>query len=156
MYLDSYSAGERLRRLKQRARASAKREARHDRRRYKRAAAPNGVAVGSGDDVALSLDRRRAPRCAVASTELLLRRIGGFNFEVSLSDVSTGGCRVELVEACEPGEDVITRFPDLEALGAWVRWTSGMMAGVEFIRPIHPAVFDALLTRLASDLPPRA
>jgi hypothetical protein len=149
MYLDSYSAGERLRRLKQRARASAKREARHDRRRYKRAAAPNGVAVGSGDDVALSLDRRRAPRCAVASTD-------GFNFEVSLSDVSTGGCRVELVEACEPGEDVITRFPDLEALGAWVRWTSGMMAGVEFIRPIHPAEFDALLTRLASDLPPRA
>lgn len=104
-------------------------------------------------DEALTLDRRSAARWSVPGFQLLVRRIGGFSFDLELENVSTSGCRVEMVEECATGEDVITRFPQLEPLGGWVRWTLGTTAGVEFIRPIHPAVFDALLARLGTGDP---
>lgn len=94
------------------------------------------------------LDRRASKRSALSGPELLVRRIGGFNFQAGLKDASTDGCQIELIEECEIGEDVIARFPQLEPLGAWVRWTQGPTCGIEFMRSIHPAVFQALLTRL--------
>jgi hypothetical protein len=94
------------------------------------------------------LDRRRTKRRELHGPQLLVRRIGGFNFQAGLKDVSTDGCRIELIEEFEAGEDLIARFPQLEPLGAWVRWTLGPTAGVEFMRPIHPAVFKFLLKRL--------
>ena len=92
-------------------------------------------------------DRRRFSRSPVKS-ELTMRRIGGFNFQVALSDLSPGGCNVELIEAAEAGDSVIARFPQLEPLGSRVCWTEGCTTGVEFLAPIHPAVFDLLLSRL--------
>ena len=105
-------------------------------------------AAEEPEEKMMVLDRRRATRSALTGPELLVRRIGGFNFQAGLKDVSTDGCRVELIEECEAGEDIIARFPQLEPLGAWVRWTQGRTCGVEFMRPIHPAVFKFLLTRL--------
>jgi hypothetical protein len=92
-------------------------------------------------------DRRRFSRSRVKS-ELTMRRIGGFNLQVALSDLSPGGCNVELIEAAEAGDSVIARFPHLEPLGSRVCWTEGCTTGVEFLAPIHPAVFDLLLSRL--------
>lgn len=93
-------------------------------------------------------EERRCCRRTALNSEVVVRRIGGFNFQVALRDVSRRGCRVELVEPCEVGDPMITRFPQLEPLGSRVCWTQGTTTGVEFTTNIHPAVFDHLLARL--------
>ena len=153
MYLDMHIAGQRLARLRDRARASATREARRARPYTDHWELSGIVELASAEEEPeeadmMVLDRRRSSRSELAGSELLVRRIGGFNFQAGLKDVSTDGCRIELIEECEAGEDLITRFPQLEPLGAWVRWTLGPTCGVEFMRPIHPAVFKFLLARL--------
>ena len=97
-------------------------------------------------------ERRSSGRFATGST-IHARRIPGNNFEVALDNVSAGGCRIEMLEECAIGEDVIARFPELEPLGARVRWSVGFTAGLQFVRPIHPAVFGSLLERLMAPQP---
>lgn len=92
-------------------------------------------------------ERRGLSRVPTQS-EIVVRRIGGFNFEVALRDVSAHGCQVELVEACDVGDAIIARFPQLEPLGSRVCWTRGTTTGIEFQTKIHPAVFNHLLGRL--------
>ncbi len=92
--------------------------------------------------------RRSSPRTAV-SGEVGVRRLGSFNFQAELHDVSTGGCRVELLELCEAGDRVVVRFPRLEPLGARICWAAGATAGLQLLTPVHPAVFDSLLLRLS-------
>jgi len=95
----------------------------------------------------LLLDRRRFERAAVGSL-IRVRPIGGFYHQVRVDDVSTAGCRVELVEDMELGEPLITRFPQLEPLVGAVRWKDGATSGLQFSRRMHPAVLDALVARL--------
>jgi hypothetical protein len=95
----------------------------------------------------LGLERRHCERIGLAS-QLLLRPVGGFNCEVRLDNVSVAGCQVELIEPAEPGETMIARFPQLEPIGADVRWSQGTTAGLRFSRPMHSAVLDSLLERL--------
>jgi len=92
-------------------------------------------------------ERRRSGRVTLDAS-IIVRRVGGFNFEVALRDVSTGGCRVEMLEPSEIGDPVIARFPLLEPLVSRVCWTQGVTTGMQFLSNIHPAVFDSLLTRL--------
>jgi len=153
MHLDKHVARQRFMRLKYRARAHATRELSRNKggkrvaalRLVEQVAAPVSEAQS---DEAMTLDRRQSPRRSFDGAEVVMRRIGGFNFQVPLVDVSAGGCRIVLIEECDAGEDVITRFPRLEPLGGWVRWTEGTTAGLEFTRPIHPAVFDLLSSRI--------
>ena len=93
-------------------------------------------------------EERRCCRRVALNSEIVVRRIGGFNFQVALREVSRRGCRVELIEPCEVGDPVITRFPQLEPLGSRVCWTQGTTTGIEFTTNVHPAVFDHLLARL--------
>ena len=95
----------------------------------------------------LILDRRHCERVGVASS-ITVRPIGGFNHQVRVDDVSTAGCRVELIEEIELGEPLIARFPELEPLVGSVRWKYGATAGLEFSKRMHPAVLDAVVTRL--------
>jgi len=95
----------------------------------------------------LLLDRRHCARIAVASA-ITLRPIGAFNHHVRVEDVSTDGCRVELIEEVELGEPLITRFPELEPLVGSVRWKAGATAGLQFSKTMHPAVLDHVVTRL--------
>ena len=150
MHLDTHIAGQRLARLRERARSSASREARRARAATIHPVTPVELPpiVEEAPDDAMVLERRRSARSALVGSEVRVRRIGGFSFQAGLWDVSSDGCRIELIEECATGEDVIARFPQLEPMGAWVRWTLGVTAGVEFMRPIHPAVFKFLLARL--------
>lgn len=93
-------------------------------------------------------NERRGLHRVATDAEIIVRRIGGFNFEVALRDVSAHGCQIELIEACEVGDPIIARFPQLEPLGSRVCWTRGTTTGIEFQTKIHPAVFDHLLGRL--------
>jgi hypothetical protein len=104
--------------------------------------------VEGADAAPLIGEERRCCRRVALNSEVVVRRIGGFNFQVALREVSRRGCRVELIEPCEVGDAVITRFPQLEPLGSRVCWTEGTTTGVEFTTNIHPAVFDHLLARL--------
>jgi hypothetical protein len=108
---------------------------------------PPATSATGGDGVEGS--RRRTRRVAVAD-EVGIRRIGSFNFQAKLQDVSAGGCRVELIETYDVGDHIVARFPRLEPLGAKVRWSMGAIAGIEFLNGMHPAVFDSLLMRLGA------
>jgi hypothetical protein len=94
-------------------------------------------------------ERRQSSRVVIAS-EVLVRRLGAFNFNVALKDISRGGCRVEMLEPSAIGDPVIARLPQLEPLGSRVCWAEGTTTGMQFLTTIHPAVFDMLLTRIKS------
>ena len=113
----------------------------------RRPCASGEAAAAMGSPADGQAERRRSVRVATSS-EVLVRRIGAFNFSVPLSDISIGGCRVEMLEPTEPGDALVARLPQLQPLGSCVRWSEGTTAGVEFLTTLHPAVFDMLLTRL--------
>ena len=77
-----------------------------------------------------------------------MRRQGSCNYYVVGAEFSRGGCRVEFVERPCVGDLHWLKFEGLEALEVRVRWIDGFMAGVQFTRTIHPAVFASLLGRL--------
>lgn len=78
-----------------------------------------------------------------------MRRLGSFGFDIPVRDLSATGCKVELVESVAARDHVVARLPGLEPLGATVIWSDERCAGLQFNRPIHPAVLDMLLERLA-------
>jgi hypothetical protein len=90
---------------------------------------------------------RRSKRITVTA-EVTLRRHGRQNFRVQVFDASAHGCKVEFVERPENQECVWVRFEGLEPIEALVRWLDGQCAGLQFSRPIHPAVFDLIAERL--------
>ena len=90
---------------------------------------------------------RRSDRVAV-NAEVALRRSGQLNYRVRVFDASPHGCRLEFVERPQLDERVWIKFDRLEAIEGIVCWVKGFYAGVEYGRPMHPAVFDALLPRL--------
>jgi hypothetical protein len=91
--------------------------------------------------------RRGAVR-TVGDASILLRRLGNVALEVHLLDISTGGCQLERAASLSIAEHVVTRLPGLEPLGATVAWANSRHARLHFDRPLHPAVFELLLTRL--------
>jgi len=134
----------RLLRISGRARANSEKPLSANVQAYLR-----GEALSAkSDDPAKPTDERRQFTRVSRPSEIVVRRIGGFNFQVALKDLSSGGCRVEMIQECDTGDSLIARLPGLEPLGSRVRWGKGMVTGVEFLKPIHPAVFDALVPRL--------
>ena len=79
-----------------------------------------------------------------------MRRAGFNHYRVAVHDLSPHGCKVEFVDRPRLDEKVWLKFEGLEALEGMVCWVRGTEAGVEFERPIHPAVFNLLLTRLGA------
>jgi hypothetical protein len=154
MYLETHIATDRLHRMTHRTReaiadALAEATARATAKlsnTVKPIASPLPQATGSEGE------RRQSDRFA-GGAPVHARRIPGTNFEVPLDNISTGGCRIETLEECEEGDDIIARLPHLEPIGARVRWTIGYAAGLQFVRPIHPAVFSTLLEQLREDQP---
>ena len=90
---------------------------------------------------------RRSERIALCA-DVTLRRFGHASFRVTVADASPEGCKVELVERPSDGEHVLVKFEGLEPLEAEVCWVEGYTAGLRFVRPVHPAVFDLLVERL--------
>jgi hypothetical protein len=90
---------------------------------------------------------RKSPRVSIQG-EVQLRRSGQHNYVVNIFDISREGCRTEFVERPSLDETVWIKFEGLEALEATVCWTEGFSAGLEFVRPIYPAVLDLLVERV--------
>lgn len=90
---------------------------------------------------------RKAERIDV-SAEISLRRSGRVSFRVAVLDVTRFGCRCEFVERPTTYEHVTVKFDGLQAIPAVVCWIEEFSLGVMFKNPLHPAVFDLLVTRL--------
>jgi hypothetical protein len=90
---------------------------------------------------------RRASRTAVPG-EIGLRAVGRSSYRVRVLDLSTDGCKVELVERPSVGDKMMVKFDGLETLDADVCWVEGHEAGLMFENRMHPAVLDLLLRRL--------
>lgn len=99
-----------------------------------------------------SSGRRKTPRRAgriSVDAEVSLKTLGRSNYRVRVHDLSTDGCKVDLVERPSEGDRMLIKFEGLESLEADVCWVDGFTAGLMFNHRLHPAVFDLLLTRLA-------
>ena len=90
---------------------------------------------------------RKSIRVSLDAT-VQLRRAGKSHHQVKIFDLSAHGCKAEFIERPMLDEIVWVKFDQLNAIEAMVCWTGGFDVGLEFERPIHPAVFDMLLTRL--------
>jgi hypothetical protein len=90
---------------------------------------------------------RRTERVAV-NAEVALRRSGHLNYRVRVFDASPLGCRLEFVERPQLEERVWIKFDRLDPIEGIVCWVEGFHAGIEYERPMHQAVFDALVPRL--------
>ena len=92
---------------------------------------------------------RKAERVATAA-EVTMRRRGQTNYRLSVNDLSAHGCKVELVERPSIGDTMLVKFDGLDAVDSEVIWVEGPVAGLRFVNPVHAAVLDLLLQRLAS------
>lgn len=99
--------------------------------------------------------KMRAAERIPAIGEVHLRRSGSLAFQVQLLDASERGCKVELIETPSIGESVWVKFQGLDSIEATVCWVAGSTGGLQFQRPIHPAVFSALTRRIGRQ-PPRS
>jgi len=98
-----------------------------------------------------SWEREFKPRNAervVLTADLSLRRVGRQHYRARVFDISAQGCKVEFVERPRLDELVWVKFDCLESVEAAVCWVDGFYGGLKFLRPIYPAVYDLLLTRL--------
>jgi hypothetical protein len=91
--------------------------------------------------------RRKVARAPI-DAEVLLRRSVEHGHRVTIYDLSPAGCRVEFVERPRLGESVWVKFEGVEAIESIVRWVEGDSVGVEFVKPLHIAIFDFLLSKL--------
>jgi hypothetical protein len=102
------------------------------------------IPGGSGSEGSRARKSARVPLRA----EVQLRRSGQSNYLVNVHDVSREGCKLEFVERPSLDETVWVKFEGLDAIEASICWVKGSDVGVEFVRPIYPAVFDILVDRL--------
>lgn len=95
--------------------------------------------------------RQQVPRQAQRvplSAEIPLKLLGKTNYRVRIFDLSPEGCKAELIDSAKLGDQVLMRFPDLEPLQAEICWFENHVAGLRFMRPFHPAVFDLVVAKL--------
>lgn len=107
--------------------------------------------VGLSFNADATFDRQETPRNhdrLELSAEVQLRRVGRQKYQGRTFDVSPKGCKVEFIERPRAGEMLWIGFDGLDPIEAEVRWIDGFFGGVEFVRPIYPAVFELLMARL--------
>ena len=99
-------------------------------------------------------DGRRSRRMALAMPARC-RMLSGFGEDVVIRDVSPEGCRIiGYALHVRPGSKVVVRPVGMEGLCGTVRWSAGHEAGVEFDRPLYPAIAEHMHRSFATFLPP--
>ena len=90
---------------------------------------------------------RKSARVSLQA-EVQLRRPGQHHYRVNVFDISPEGCKLEFVERPRLDETVWVKFDGYDAIQSSVCWVEGHSAGIEFERPIYPAIFENLVSRL--------
>lgn len=91
------------------------------------------------------------PRCQErlqVSAGVSIRRQGRQPYQSRMFDLTPTGCKVEFIERPKVDEHLWVKFEGLDGIECVVRWMDGFYGGLEFIRPIYPAVFELLLAKL--------
>ena len=89
-------------------------------------------------------DQRRFARMAV-NVSAGLGAADRPSSAVTVTDLSSHGCGIEVDSHVEPGARVWIRLPGLESWSARVAWARDGRAGLEFDRPMHQAVVGRYL-----------
>ncbi len=89
-----------------------------------------------------SRTRRQAERKAMFATVQCRR--GMAREAVQVLDISVSGARIQTLSPLRAGSVVWIRLPQLEPLQARVVWTRNFESGCEFVRALHPAVFESI------------
>jgi len=92
---------------------------------------------------------RRSERVAL-NASVSLRRSGQLKYKVRIFDASLHGCRVEFAERPNLDEQLWVKFDGLQPLEAEVCRVEGFSVGVNFVQPVHPAVFARIVSGLGS------
>lgn len=80
--------------------------------------------------------------------EVAVRRPSFPTYQVKISDLSQEGCKFEFVDRPLLGERLWVTLEGLQSIEGSIRWIEAPYAGVQFDRPLHPAVFDMLSQRM--------
>lgn len=86
---------------------------------------------------------RKAERIPLHA-DIDFRRTGEHRWRVNVLDISPQGCRLDLPVRVKVGDVIWVNFPGLEAIQGKVCWIQEWIAGIEFERPLYPAVFDMI------------
>lgn len=89
----------------------------------------------------MSYDRRQASRSVVKVGAGLYDNVRP-SFNITVTDLSTGGCGVEANVHLEAGTRVWLKLPGLESWAARVVWSHNGRAGLSFDTPLHQGVVD--------------
>lgn len=76
-------------------------------------------------------------------------RRGPVRTTIMLRDMTTHGARIEGLLGLRIDEALTLYLPGLRPKEAYVAWTSGHSAGLEFDRPLHPEVYFQLVANFA-------
>ena len=91
-------------------------------------------------------DARKAPR-RIVNLAAALREEGAVTSMARISDISTGGCRIESDTPLEVGAQVWLKLPGLETKRSRIVWANGRIGGCEFEIPLHAAEIETLIPR---------
>ena len=104
----------------------------------------------------LTTDLRPAPELTSRKSERVnlamgagLRQRGGTGVAIQIMDLSVDGFRASTHLNLAKGTDVWLRLPGLEPYQARVIWAKGNFIGCAFERPLHPAVLDMIVKKVA-------
>ncbi|MDB5697660.1 MAG: PilZ protein [Alphaproteobacteria bacterium] len=73
-------------------------------------------------------------------------RDGPERTNVDVIDLSPTGVKIESHLYLSPDSLIWIKLPGLEAWQARIAWVRRHQAGCEFVRPLHPAVFERVVT----------
>jgi hypothetical protein len=105
----------------------------------------HGIGLSFATERPARVEKPRKIKRLPVRSDLVVRRAGRRARAAGVSDLSRLGCCLTLDDAASVGERLWVTLPGLSPVEAQVRWTDGRRAGVEFVQPIHLAVFDLLL-----------
>jgi hypothetical protein len=78
-----------------------------------------------------------------------LRQRGATAITVQILDLSTHGFRAATHLELAVGTDLWLKLPGLESWHSRVVWMRGHLLGCEFVRPLHPAVLEMMVSKVA-------
>lgn len=90
---------------------------------------------------------RKAERIPLHA-DIDFRRAGEHRWRVNILDISPQGCRVELPVKVVADDVIWIQLPGLESIQGKIAWVNEWIAGIEFDRPLHPAVFELVEQRM--------
>lgn len=106
-----------------------------------------GLTFGANTQAAALKKPRQHPRQSL-DAEISVRGPGRPHYRTRVFDLSPTGCKIDFVERPKLNDKLWIKLQGLDALESDVRWLEGFVGGVQFVRAIHPAVFELHLARL--------